>query len=106
MAEARVGSVVVRQGDRVVGIFTERDLLRRVVAVGREPAGTRLLEVMSAPVQTCRLGDSLSDCARRMSQGRIRHLVVVEDGALLGLISLRDVLSARVCRTPARPVRP
>ena len=102
MAEARVGSVVIRQDDRachgvapasrVVGLFTERDLLYRVVAAGKDPAATRLADVMSSPVQTCRLGDELAECARRMSAGKIRHLVVVEQDALVGLVSLRDIL--------------
>jgi len=99
MAEANVGSVVIRQHDRVVGLFTERDLLRRVAARGKDPATTHLHEVMSAPVQTCRLGDDLNDCARRMKEQRIRHLVVMEQEALIGLISLRDVLVER----PGKP---
>ena len=99
MAEANVGSVVIRQDDRVVGLFTERDLLRRVVAAGKAPSSTCLRDVMSAPVQTCRLADRLSDCARRMREQRIRHLVVVEQDALVGLISLRDVLVER----PGKP---
>jgi CBS domain-containing protein len=92
MAEARVGSVVIRQNDQVAGLFTEQDLLRRVVAAGKGPAATRLAEVMSSPVLTCRLTDDLETCARRMSERNIRHLVVVEQNALVGVISLRDIL--------------
>ena len=95
MSEANVGSVVIRQDNRVAGLFTERDLLRRVVAAAKDPAVTCLCDVMSAPVQTCRLGDDLKDCARRMSEMRIRHLVVVEQDALVGLISLRDIPTQR-----------
>ena len=95
MAEAHVGSVVIRRDDRVVGLFTERDLLSRVVAAGRDPATTCLPDVMSSPVQTCRLSDDLEDCARRMSEQKIRHLVVVEQDALVGMISLRDILLVR-----------
>jgi CBS domain-containing protein len=94
MAEARVGSVVIRQGSQVVGLFTEQDLLRRVVAAGKEPAAIRLADMMSSPVQTCRLGDDLQDCVSRMSEQKIRHLVVVEQDALVGMISLRDILLA------------
>ena len=92
MSEAHVGSVVIRQDNRVAGLFTERDLLRRVVAAGKDPATTRLADVMSSPVLTCRLADDLEDCASRMGERKIRHLVVVEQDALVGLISLRDVL--------------
>ena len=95
MSEAHVGSVVIRQDGRVLGLFTERDLLRRVVAAEKDPAATRLADVMSSPVQTCRLGDDLQDCAGRMSEQKIRHLVVVEQDALVGMISLRDILLVR-----------
>ena len=95
MAEAHVGSVVIRQDDQVAGLFTERDLLRRVVAASKDPATTQLADVMSSPVQTCRLSEDLEDCARRMGEQKIRHLVVVEQDALVGLISLRDILLGR-----------
>jgi len=92
MAEANVGSVVLRDGGAVRGIFTERDLLRRVVAAGKDPNTICVADVMSAPVQHCRLRDDLAACARRLAEGHIRHLAVIEDGALVGLIGLRDIL--------------
>ena len=93
MAEANVGSVIIRDGSQIRGIFTERDLLRRIVAKGRDPSRVTLAEVMSSPVQSCRLSDDARACARRLVDGHIRHLAVIEDGALVGLISLRDVLT-------------
>ncbi len=95
MAEADVGSVIVRDGGgvpEVLGIFTERDLLRRVVAPGKDPSAVLVAEVMSSPVQHCRLADDIAQCAERLADGHMRHLAVIEDGALVGLIALRDIL--------------
>ncbi len=105
MAEANVGSVIVRdEGEgrpsahyrcgapEVLGIFTERDLLRRVVAPGKDPSAVLVAEVMSSPVQHCRLADDIAQCAERLADGHMRHLAVIEDGALVGLIALRDIL--------------
>ncbi len=94
MNEDDVGSVIVRKEGEVVGIFTERDLLRRVVAVRKDPATVPLTEVMSSPIRSCRLRDTVEDCARIFSKSRIRHLAVIEDGALVGLIGLRDIQRA------------
>lgn len=100
MTEANVGSVVIREGREVQGIFTERDLLSRVVACGKDPSLVTLAEVMSAPVEACGLSDSVDECAARLTEGHIRHLIVVEDGALVGLISFRDMFSARDLDVP------
>lgn len=94
MNEDNVGSVIVRKNGEIVGIFTERDLLRRVVAVRKDPASVRLAEVMSSPIRSCRLGDTVEDCARIFNESRIRHLAVIEDDALVGLIGLRDIQKA------------
>ncbi len=96
MSEANVGSVVVRDAGEVRGIFTERDLLRRIVAKGRDPSDVTLGEAMSSPVASCRLADDTQACALRLTKGHIRHLVVIEEGALVGLISLRDLLGIEV----------
>lgn len=95
MAEADVGSVIIRKEGDIKGIFTERDLLRRVVARQKPPDSTPVAEVMSAPVKHCGLHDDLDRCAERLASGHIRHLAVVEDGALVGLIGLRDIMRAR-----------
>jgi len=93
MAEANVGSVIVRQKGAVLGIFTERDLLRRVVATSKDPSVVLLAEVMSSPVASCGLTDDVAICAKQLAEGHIRHLAVIEEGALVGLIGLRDILS-------------
>ena len=96
MAQANVGSVVIRKDHDVLGIFTERDLLKRVVAKGRDPAATPIREVMTSPVTSCRLADSVDECCRTLTEGNFRHLVVLEEGALVGMVGLRDVMAARL----------
>jgi len=96
MSEAKVGSVIVREEGKVVGIFTERDLLRRVVARGKDPSSVAVAEVMSSPVEHCRLEDDIVRCAKRLADGHIRHLAVIEEGVLVGLIGLRDILLLQV----------
>ena len=92
MRKANVGSVIVKDDDAIAGIFTERDVLARVVAEGLNPKIVKLAEVMSSPVRTCGLDDSVTSCAENFQRDNIRRLAVVEDGALIGLVGLRDVM--------------
>ncbi len=96
MAEVNVGCVVVGNDDEVLGIFTERDLLRRVVAAGRAPSAVLLRDVMSYPIKCCSLGDDVRKCAEIFSKSHVRHLAVVGEGVLIGLIGLRDILTAEL----------
>ena len=96
MNQRRIGAVVVADGDRVVGIFTERDILNRIVAAGKDPKTTRVEEVMTSPMACCRRDTSLTECKTVMSQKRIRHLPVVEEGKLYGMISAGDILAGEV----------
>jgi len=93
MNERRIGALVVTRGDRVVGIFTERDILNRIVAAGKDPAGTPVEEVMTTPMACCRRDTLLSQCKSIMTAKRIRHLPVVEEGKLYGMISSGDILA-------------
>ncbi len=93
MAQAKVGSVIIKDGGGIAGIFTERDLLVRVVARGKDPKALTLADVMSAPVKTCHLHDDIQTCGRTLAAEHIRHLAVVEQDALVGLIGLRDILA-------------
>lgn len=96
MNRRRIGAVVVRDGERVVGIFTERDILNRVVAAG-VPADKTLVEaVMTSPMAVCRRDTKLAECKSIMSQKRIRHLPVVEEGRLYGMISTGDIMAMEV----------
>lgn len=92
MNERRIGALVVTSGDRVVGIFTERDILNRVVAVDKPPGTTRVSEVMTSPMACCRRNTKLAECKAVMTAKRIRHLPVVENGRLYGMISSGDIL--------------
>ncbi len=94
MAEGGVGSVVIEDDAGPQGIFTERDLLNRVVVAGLDPSTTPLSEVMSSPVAACSLSTAVRDAMNCMFQKHVRHLIVEEDGGLVGLIGIRDVLAA------------
>ncbi|MFQ5412924.1 MAG: CBS domain-containing protein [Phycisphaerae bacterium] len=96
MNDKRIGAVVVTDGDRVVGIFTERDILNRVVAARLEPSKTTVGDVMTSPMACCRRDTPLTECRGMMTRKRIRHLPVVEDGRLHGLISSGDILAVEV----------
>ena len=96
MNENRIGAVVVTEGDRAVGIFTERDVLNRIVAAGRDPVKTTVDSVMTSPMACCRRDTTLNECRAVMSQKRIRHLPVVEGGKLYGMISAGDILASEV----------
>jgi CBS domain-containing protein len=91
MAEHCCSSILVCEDDQLRGIFTERDLLVRVVAVGRNPARTRLAEVMTPDPDTAEAAEPLIEAVRRMDECCYRHLPVLEGQHILGVISLRDV---------------
>ncbi|HET6921733.1 MAG TPA: CBS domain-containing protein, partial [Anaeromyxobacteraceae bacterium] len=76
----KVGSVLVMDGQRLVGIFTERDVLRRVVGARKDPEKTRVAEVMTRELAVMKPGSTVEDAMTVISEKRIRHLPVVEDG--------------------------
>jgi len=92
MKEGNVGAMMVVDGDKLVGVFTERDALFRVVACGLDGRATTLAEVMTANPQTIHPDSSFTDALKMMHDGRFRHLPVVEDGRLVGAVSTRDAL--------------
>ena len=96
MNDLNIGGVVVLEGDRLAGIFTERDVLRRVVAQGLDPATTPVAEVMTTPVITCPPDISLDDCAGLMTSRRVRHVPVHDGKGLIGMVTIRDVLAYKV----------
>lgn len=96
MAAARVGSIMIVQDDELVGIFTERDALMRVLAERRNPETTRLADVMTAHPQTIGPDRPLGHAMHLMNEGGFRHVPVVENGRPIGMISARDALGAEL----------
>jgi CBS domain-containing protein len=92
MVERNIGAVPVVHNGRLVGIFSERDLMRRVVAEGRAPRSTCLAEVMTENPLTVGMNEELETCIALMRQHSFRHLPVCHEGQLVGIISLRDLL--------------
>ena len=90
MKARKCGSVLITAGDALVGIFTERDVVFRVVAEGRDPAKTKLGEVMTANPITVGPQEPAISALRLMEDSGFRHLPVVEDGRILGVVSRRD----------------
>ncbi len=93
MNEHRIGAVVVVDGKEAVGIFTERDLLRRIVAKGVKAEGIPVGKVMSTPIAYCTPETDIAECRLAMTQKRIRHLPVIDQGKLAGLVSIGDVMA-------------
>ena len=92
MKQHNIGALLVVDGTRLVGIFTERDALFRVLAEGRNPQTTRLGEVMTSQPQTIHPDEPFLNALRIMHKGRFRHLPVVEFDRPLGMVSVRDAL--------------
>jgi CBS domain-containing protein len=90
------GLVVVDAERRLAGMFTERDILRRVLAEKRDPATTSVGEVMTTGALVCRPDTSLDECANVMTSKRIRHLPVRDDTGLVGIVTIGDLLAFRV----------
>ncbi len=98
MTRRRVGAVVVIEGGRVVGMFSERDLMNRVVAADRDPERTTLGEVMTPDPQTVTAEDQVETVIAWMLSGRFRHLPVLDGPYLAGLVSQGDVVAFLQCR--------
>ena len=97
LAERRIGTVVVSaDGKAVGGILSERDVVRELAAQGGALLDARVDAVMTREVQTCRCADNTRHLLERMTEGRFRHIPVVEDGALVGMVSLGDVVKFRL----------
>jgi CBS domain-containing protein len=96
MNDEGIGGVLVMEGDDLAGIFTERDVLRRVVAGGLDPARTTVGEVLTSSVVTCGPQTTIDECAALMTARHIRHLPVREAGRLVGLVTIGDLLAFQV----------
>ena len=96
MSDRHIGSLVVGRREKIVGIFTERDVLNRVVAKHLDPVKTIIKDVMTTPVACCQPTTKLAECRSVMTAKRIRHLPVVTDNKLLGMISSGNILALEV----------
>lgn len=98
MAEHRIGALVVSEGDgRVSGIISERDVVGQMGTEGAGVLGTRIAEVMTAEVKCCVAEDTALDVLARMTDGRFRHMPVLDtDHRMIGILSIGDVVKARL----------
>ncbi|HKY63366.1 MAG TPA: CBS domain-containing protein [bacterium] len=92
MTERLIGSILIVEGENLVGIFTERDLLNRVVSAGLSPQATLLSQVMSKNVRTVDLSESVEAVFQRMETTKCRHIPVVEGKKLVGVVTMRNIL--------------
>jgi CBS domain-containing protein len=91
MVDHHCAAVLVMNGDKLAGIFTERDITRRVVAEGRDPDTTKLADVMTPDPDTLSGDDLAGSALERMTERGYRHLPVVDDGKVVGMVSIRDL---------------
>jgi CBS domain-containing protein len=97
MAHESIGAIAVIEGSRLLGTFSERDLMLRVVLEKRDPERTQVREVMTSPVETIRRDSTADDALKVMLEKHIRHLPIMDrDGALCGMISMRSLLHDKV----------
>ncbi len=86
-----IGSVLIEKDRKIVGMMTERDILRKIVAKGRDPASTAVHEIMTSPLITVNSDSDLGTASRIMDQHRIRRLIVTEEDKIVGIITARNL---------------
>jgi CBS domain-containing protein len=94
MADKHIGALPVVRGDELIGIVSERDYARKVILLGRSSSDTPVWQIMSSPVLTVAPDEAVHRCMEIMTERRIRHLPVVDHGALVGMISIGDLVKA------------
>jgi CBS domain-containing protein len=96
LAEHRIGAVVVATGAEIVGIVSERDIVRRLHTEGAKVLTEKVSDLMTTEVISCSPSDSIDTIGSAMTEQRIRHMPVVEDGKLVGIVTIGDVVAARI----------
>ncbi len=94
MADKRIGAVLVMQGGRLAGILSERDYARKIVLQGRSSADTSVSDIMTGDVVTVGLHDTADRCMQIVTESRIRHLPVMENDMVVGIVSIGDLVKA------------
>jgi CBS domain-containing protein len=94
MAEKGIGAVLVMRGDELLGILSERDYARKIILKGRSSAETEAWEIMTAPVVTVGPEDSVNTCMMLMTERKFRHLPVVDEGRVVGVLSIGDLVKS------------
>jgi CBS domain-containing protein len=94
MAERNIGALVVVDGGRVAGVVSERDYARKVILIGKSSRETTVAEIMGTPALTVSTSTTVGECLTLMTQRFLRHLPVVDDGLLVGLVSIGDLVKA------------
>jgi CBS domain-containing protein len=94
MAEKEVGALVVMDGTRLAGIISERDYARKIILLGRTSPNTLVEEIMTSHVAYTHLDQSIEECMAIMTDKRIRHLPVIDEGKLVGIISIGDLVKS------------
>jgi CBS domain-containing protein len=92
MSDRNIGAIAVLEAGRLVGVFSERDIMARVVAAGLDPDATPVSTVMSKQLVVAEADDDVNDALQKMHEQKCRHLPVVRSGKLIGMLSIRDLL--------------
>jgi len=93
MAEKNIGSLLVMSGDKLVGMFTERDYTRKIALQGKTSKATKVQEILSSTVVSAAPDHTVEECMKLMTENRVRHLPVLENGKAIGVVSIGDLVN-------------
>ncbi|HXR48156.1 MAG TPA: CBS domain-containing protein [Candidatus Limnocylindrales bacterium] len=93
MADKNIGSLLVISGDRLVGVFTERDYTRKIALQGKRSKETQVREILSGKIVSVTPHQTVEECMRLMTENRVRHLPVLENGKAIGVVSIGDLVN-------------